>query len=259
MHTAGILPTHTDYGSVCIQALFGCRANLTLVGHFATHTVTALPTHTYDGSGGGGGSGGGRVARPRHCYLHPHIGRLPCQSNTTLLLLLRGCRAPSLHYIPQNSAFLPIATLLYAALRLCSCSQHSFSVPLCVCYSASAAHTCFRHIMHSAAVASRTPPPVSAAVALKYSRLLAVLDAVLLPYVPPTALMHSHRVGVLLCLCHASTYSLHLRAHLFVTCDSILRVLCRVCLRRRRVCPFPAAAASLLSLLLSCDCCGCLL
>ena len=38
-------------------------------------------------------------------------------------------------------------------------------------------------------------------------------------------------------LCHASRYSLRIPPHLFVTCDSILLVVCRVCLRRRRVSP----------------------
>ena len=57
--------------------------------------------------------------------------------------------------------------------------------------------------MHSAAVASCTPPPpppVSSAAALEYSSLLVALDTVLLPYVSPTALMHSGPVGMLLCI-----------------------------------------------------------
>ena len=175
----------------------------------------------------------------------PNTVQLPCHPNTTLLLL-GGCRVPFLHCTPQNSAFLPSATLLYAALRLRSCTQHSSSVPLCVCYGVSAAHTCFRHMVHSAAVASCTPSPVSTAATLKYSSLLAALDTVLLPYVPPTALMRSGPVGVLFCVFYASTYSLHLLAHFFVTCDSILPVVCRVRLRRPRVCPLTASATSLL-------------
>ena len=57
---------------------------------------------------------GGRRARrpfPLHCYLHPSTVRLPCQPNTTLLLL-RGWRSPSLDHTPQNFAFFPAATLL---------------------------------------------------------------------------------------------------------------------------------------------------
>ena len=64
--------------------------------------------------------------------MHPSTVRLPCQPNTTLLLL-RGCRAPSLDYTSQNSAFLPIATLLYAALRLrsyCNTAVRSFEVAI---------------------------------------------------------------------------------------------------------------------------------
>ena len=40
--------------AICIQVLFDCRANPTLVGNFATHASTALPTHTDEGSGRGG-------------------------------------------------------------------------------------------------------------------------------------------------------------------------------------------------------------
>ena len=137
-----------------------------------------------------------------HCYLHPSTVRLPCQRNTTLLLL-RGCRSSSLEYTPQNTAFRAISTLLYAALRLRSCTQQSSSVPLCVCYSASAAQTCFRHIVLLAAV--------SAAAALKYSHLISALDSVF---------------------------------SLFVTL---------------RTPHSPSAAASMLTLLLSCDYCRCLL
>ena len=105
-----------------------------------------------------------------HCYLHPSTVRLPCQRNTTMLLL-RGCSSPSLDYIPQNYAIYAIATPLFAGLRLRSCTQQSSSVALCpVCNSASAGHTCFRHIVLSA---------VSAAAALKHSRLISALDSVL--------------------------------------------------------------------------------
>ena len=51
------------------------------MGHFATHTDDD--------------TGGGVRPPPRNCYLHPNTVRLPCHPNTTLLLL-RGCRAPSL-------------------------------------------------------------------------------------------------------------------------------------------------------------------
>ena len=176
----------------------------TLLGADPPHTVGTRRTHTEDFPGWGGGSSrGGGAWHPRmHCYLHPSTVRLPCQRNTTLLLLT-GCRSSSLDYTPQSYAFRATATLLYAALRLRSCTQQSSSVPLCVWYSASAAHTCFRHIVLSAAV--------SAAAALNYSRLIGALDSVL-----------------------------------------------SLCVTRRTPLS-PAAAASLLMLILSCDFCRCLL
>ena len=104
--------------------------------------------------------------------------------------------------------------------------------------------------MLSAAVASCTPLPTAfdalpTAAKLQYSSLHIALDTVLQPYVPPTALMHSGPVDVLMCVCvtRVCKYSLHIPPHFFVTCDSILPVVCRVS---------PAAEASVS---FSCACC----
>ena len=132
-HIVWTLPTHTDEGpggggaptpdtAICIQALFGCRANLTL--SLLLLRCRRSPSLDYTPQ---------ELCLPSYCntavrgfevallfasksFTAVCIQALfGCRANLTLpLLLLRGCRSPSLDYTPQE---LCLSSYCNAAVR----------------------------------------------------------------------------------------------------------------------------------------------